>query len=204
MKFSTLLAVLGLSAFTSSAAMVNFNTTGSTICDVANVCAASQTIGGLTLSFAVIGSAGVNANPTSISSFGEIRLACVDGTTTCASQDLSGYYAKIQVTQTLPIVGGSGFIGNGIISGSISGNSSGASVTWAANNSLTLGVIKYEVLNLVLGLATPSTNNTNNFSNVGSTTVQARITDTTIPEPSTYAMLGSALIGLGLLRRRKA
>ena len=50
---------------------------------------------------------------------------------------------------------------------------------------------------LNINFRTPASGNPSVFAASGSG-------QTTVPEPSTYAMLGSALVGLGLLRRRKA
>jgi hypothetical protein len=38
---------------------------------------------------------------------------------------------------------------------------------------------------------------------IGSTTVQGTISSSAIPEPATLSMVGGALLGLGLLRRKK-
>ena len=116
----------------------------------------------------------------------------------CPSVDLTGYTVRIAITQTAPVPGGTGNISNnGIIGGSVSGSSSGANVTWANPSQVFSTNTNYSIVNFSLALVSPTSNN-------GQTSVQGRITDTTIPEPATYAMLGSALIALGILRRRKA
>jgi hypothetical protein len=45
---------------------------------------------------------------------------------------------------------------------------------------------------------------TSNVTSVSDSIYTYSASGSTVPEPSTYAMLGSALLGLGLLRRRKA
>lgn len=87
------------------------------------------------------------------------------------------------------------------ITGSVSGSASSAVINWATPNAVTIGTIQYSVLNtqssiIPFGLVPP-------FVNGGVTSVQALIEDSMVPEPSTYAMIGGALLGLGLLRRRK-
>lgn len=197
MKFFTLVALLGLSTISSMATIVNYDTTGSTLCPTAAACGASTTviIGQVRVDFTVLPNAQVVATPTSFGSFGEIRISCLAfASTDCLSQDLTGLTLNIKVTQSTP-TGGVGNIAAGTISGSMSGQASSASITWPAANSTTIGLVTYSVLNNPLGLVPPTTN-------AGVTSVQARIT--VIPEPATYAMLGSALVALGLLRRRKA
>ena len=196
MKFFTLVALLGLSTISSMATIVNYDTLGSSLCPTAALCGASTsvTIGAVKVDFSVLATATVDASPTSFGSFGEIVISCVGGGTACASQSIAGLTLNIKVTQSAPS-GGTGNIAAGTISGTISGTSSSASISWPVANSTTIGLVTYSVANSPLNLTPPT-------ANAGVTSVQARIT--VIPEPATYAMLGSALVALGLLRRRKA
>jgi hypothetical protein len=68
-------------------------------------------------------------------------------------------------------------------------------ISWSNGSSTTIGNIRYAVANNPLALVPVTTNN-------GITSVQAIITDQTIPEPSTYMLISGSLLGLGLMRKR--
>ena len=158
---------------------------------------ASETIGSsVTVTFSPIASSTVLAQPTTFGSFGELIISCVGGGTACGSQSLGGLNLYINVGQSSPSMG-NGSIPGGVIVGSVSGTASNATITWPVANSVTIGDIKYSIANNPLALVPPSVN-------AGVTSVQAIISDQTVPEPSTYAMLASGLLGLGLLGRRRS
>jgi len=137
-------------------------------------------------------------NATTGASFGDIVFSCLGGGTGCASQPIPlGLMLTINVTQTLPTAGGPTGIPSASIVGAVSGVSNSGTVTWPANNTINIGVISYRIANNPLNLVPPSTSN-------GDTTVQGIVTDTTVPEPTTFAFIGSALIaGVALARRRR-
>jgi hypothetical protein len=183
------------------ASPVTYSTIGSELCIGAAGCGVtSQTFGGIvTVSFSPIASSTVDPQSfggnSTFGSFGEITVSCIGGGTACSSVSLAGLNLYINLTQTAPS-NGMGSLPGGVITGSISGNGSGASITWPAS-SVNIGIINYSVANSPLALVPPSVNG-------GVTSVQAVITDTTVPEPGTYAMLASGLIGLGIARRRRS
>ena len=76
-----------------------------------------------------------------------------------------------------------------------SGSASSAVINWSNGTSVQIGNIRYSVANNPLALVPVTTNN-------GVTSVQAIITDTTVPEPSTYMLISGSLVGLGLMRKR--
>lgn len=196
---AALFATLAVSA---QAQIVQYSTVGSQICVGAAGCGvASQTVGGgtgVTLTFNPIASSTVFANPTTFGSFGEINVACVGGGTACGNQSLAGFNLFINITQTLPTPG-NGSISAGVLSGSISGTASSASITWSVPNGVAIGNVLYSVLNTPLGLVPPSVNS-------GFTSIQAQITNnaSVVPEPSTYALMSTGLLMvLAGARKRK-
>ena len=197
-KFLLISGLMALSSLSALASTVTYSTTSSQLCVGSGGCGvATQTIGGgtgVTVTFNPIASSSVNANPTTFGSFGEIIISCVGGGTACGSQSLAGLNLFINIAQTVPSAGNASISG-GVISGSISGTASSATITWSVPNTVNIGTISYSVLNNPLGLVPPSVN-------AGVTSIQANITDNTVPEPSTYVMMSAALVGLGLLRKR--
>jgi hypothetical protein len=106
----------------------------------------------------------------------------------------------MSISQTLPTVGGPTSFGNGTLSGTVYSNSGLLSIVFASPTVIDIGVVRYSLRNLEVGntldLNGPSTGN-------GTTPLSARITDTTVPEPSTFALLGLGLLGVGFFRRKQ-
>jgi hypothetical protein len=198
-----------LMATAASATTINYNTTGSTFsCNGVAGCAqnstTSVTVGGLTFTYNTGSGSGV-VTP-SIINFGNIV-----STGTGASVSISGLLLTININSTPP--GASGTLPNGAISGTISTNSSGATILFSPNNTTTVfgtlpGVVisgggvslDYQILNPSLGLQAPTVGNP-----IGQTSIQGAVTSviTATPEPTTLLSMGAGLGLMGLIRRRK-
>ena len=195
--FLIISAMFALSALTASAGTVTYSTSASQLCVGASGCGVgTQTIGGsLSVTYNPIPSSTVLADPTTFSSFGQIVIACIGGGSACSSQSLAGLNLYLNITQTVPSNGNASITG-GVIAGSISGSGSSATITWAVPNAVNIGTVSYSLFNNQLSLVPPSAG--------GTTSIQGVITDSPVPEPSTYALISSALLGIGLLRKRLA
>ncbi|MFN7541901.1 MAG: PEP-CTERM sorting domain-containing protein [Acidobacteriota bacterium] len=187
-------------------AMVTFNTNSSTLCVGSVACSSQvQTVGGVTLTFVPNTGVTLNANPIASTSFGEIWLQCNDGSTTCAPENLGAQNLVLSIvfTQTSPD-SATGSIDSTSITGSIGGNSGFAQITWMTPSVMVgLSPITYTVVNSPLNLNSPATSilqGANSLGPPGKTTIQGTVND--VPEPSTYALIGGALLGLRILRRR--
>lgn len=197
----TLISFFGLVALmagSASAATVAYTTINSTLsCNGIVGCVqdtpTSITDGGLTLAY-VYGDASGVVTP-SIINYGYLL-----STGTSSGVNLSGLKLTINVLSTPP--GTSGALPNGLVTGTISTNASGAIITFSPNNTTTIfgtlpGVVignqfVYQVLNPILGLQAPTVGNPK-----GQTTIQGDVTSVaSIPEPSTMLpILGLGLIG---------
>jgi hypothetical protein len=152
-------------------------------------------IGGVQLSFQNIVASSVNA--PSNTSLGEIVVSCVGGGTACAPVNIAGTSFDIRITQTVPSAGNA--LITSTLSGTIGGDaSSGTGITFTVT-SATIGGVTYTILNNPLALVPVTTNN-------GHTSIQAAVTSTTIPEPTTMLLLGTGLAGIAarMRKRRKA
>ena len=166
-------------------------------------------VGGLaTLTFApnASGSSGVPSNVD----YGDFLLACVN----CGTQasglgtHFNAFTFDLVVIDTTDNVQGE-FVGTSA-GGSIWSDVSQVSISWSP---LQLGP---GTSNVLAGLGT-TFNNTfftissptlivapNSGSPAGDTTVQGTVNSSAIPEPATLLLLGAGLLGLGVLRRKRA
>ncbi len=202
------LTLAGIFATSASAALVSYDTTGSTLsCNSVAGCLQNNstqvTIGGLILTYN--SGSGSNVLTPSIINFGNI-ISTGSGT----NVSLSGLLLTLNVNSTPP--GASGSLPFGSIAGNLSTNSSGSILTFGPNNTTTgfgtlPGVViwgasasfTYQVLQTTLGLQAPTVGNP-----IGQTSIQGTVSDSPVPEPTTIVLMSAGLGLLGLYRRRLA
>jgi hypothetical protein len=177
------------------AATVTYNTLFSELCIGGSGCSTNnQTVGGVSVAFVPLPDTTVDADPATYASLGSLVVSCVGGGTSCGSASLAGLNLYLTVSQSTPS-GGTATLVTGALSGSISGKSSAATITWPTLNSATIGAVTYSIANNFLVLVPPS-------SNAGTTTIQGNIS--AVPVPAGAWLFGSALGLLAFRRRRTA
>lgn len=147
----------------------------------------------------------VNAVPGNVN-FGNFTLACAS----CSTQagGFGSFFAAFTFNMVITDVsdGATGIFVGSASAGSVFLDASTITLNWLP---LQLGPGTSNATSGSFGPTSFQTTvqtkivNPRSGAEIGSTTVQGRIDSSAIPEPATLSLVGGALLGLGLLRRRK-
>jgi hypothetical protein len=152
---------------------------------------------GATLTFATILSNPISS-PTGLS-YGEFQLLCTACTSTTGAS-FAPFTFSLMVSQTVPTIGGGTFLGSSS-GGTVTSLSNTLVINWSP---ILLGPLTNNALSGTFGSSMFTTTNPTILvalgTNNGTTSVQGLVTST--PEPMTFLLIGSGLVGLGLLRRK--
>jgi hypothetical protein len=186
-------AALALGSLPAAAQTVTFSTTGA----FSGACAGTScAFGGFTLSFVPVGSNTFLSG--SLVDLGTFNSSC--SLTTCPQTSFpAGVTFTLTINQTVPSAGTGNFAGT--ISGSLAFNPSFSNLIWTPSpNNLNIGIANYQLV----------VDNTGNFNinaptgdaNPNATVVKAFVS--TVPEPSTVALMATGMFGLiPVIRRRR-
>jgi hypothetical protein len=147
----------------------------------------------------------VNAVPGNVN-FGNFTLACASCSTQAGGSGSSFAAFTFQVVITDVSDGATGIFVGSAAAGSVYLDASTITLNWqplqlgpGTNNATSgsFGPTSFQAE------AQTKIVNPRSGAEIGSTTVQGRIDSSAIPEPATLSLVGGALLGLGLLRRKK-